>query len=143
MSVNASLRAQREALVLEHITAENRNDVEAALKTFTRPKYDMRALGGGVIEGWDPVRQHIAGFAISFPAVTYVADKIHHADDAVIVEYRITGTHQGQYPGIPANGATLDYPALAVFEFDGPELVGERVYMNTQGLEAEMRGGSS
>jgi steroid delta-isomerase-like uncharacterized protein len=143
MGIDADLRRQREALVLEHITAENQNDVEAALKTFTRPKYDMRSLGGGIIEGPDLVREHIAGFAVSFPAVTYVAEKIHHADDAVIVQYRITGTHQGQYPGIPANGAVIDHPAVAFFEFDGPDLVGERVYMDNLGLQAQLRGEAS
>jgi steroid delta-isomerase-like uncharacterized protein len=140
---NGSLRAHREELVIRHIDAENRNDTETALKTFTRPKYDLRAVEGPVIEGADPVRELIASFGTSLPSVTYVAEKVHHADDAVIVEYSITGRHDGEYNGIPPSGATVDYPAIAVYEFDGPDLVCERIYLNVRGLESQLRGKDS
>ena len=140
MIVSAEIRAHREALVLEHIGAENVKDTERAMQTFTRPKYDLRAVDGEVIEGEDGVRDLIDAMRVTTPGVTYIADKIHHTDDAVIVEYRITGRHEGIYRGIGPTGAELNYPALAIFEFDGTDLVGERPYLNVQGLEAQMRG---
>ena len=140
MTPSDNLRAHRENLVLEHIRAESARDVETAVRTFTRPKYDLRAIEGSVIEGGDAVRMLIQGMTESLPSVTYVAEHIHHADDAVIVEYRITGCHDGQYAGIPATGAALDYPAVAIYEFEGPDLVEERLYLNLRGLEAQMRG---
>ena len=82
----SDLRAHREALVLRHIDAENRNDAETALATFTRPKYDLRAVEGPEIEGEDAVRELIESFGTSMPALTYVATELHHADKAVIVE---------------------------------------------------------
>lgn len=111
---NHDLRAHREALVLRHIDAENRNDAETALATFTRPKYDLRAVEGPEIEGEDAVRELIESFGTSMPALTYVATELHHADKAVIVEYRITGRHEGEYNGIAPTGSTVDYPALAI-----------------------------
>ena len=143
MTADEGLRRQREQLVLKHINAESANDVETALQTFTTPMYDLRPLGGEVIEGEGPVRELIAGFSTTLPSVTYVADKIYHADDAVIVEYRVTGTHDVEYLGIPPNGAKLDHPAIAIYQFDGPNLIGEKIYMNTQGLEAQLRGEAS
>jgi steroid delta-isomerase-like uncharacterized protein len=140
MTAEQNLRMQREELVLKHINAESANDVETALRTFTTPKYDLRPLGGEVIEGEGPVRELITGFSTTLPSVTYIADKIHHADDAVIVEYRVSGTHDVEYLGIPPNGAQLDHPAIAIYQFDGPNLVGEKIYMNVQGLEAQLRG---
>jgi steroid delta-isomerase-like uncharacterized protein len=140
MGVEEPLRTQREELVIKHINAESANDVETALETFTIPRYDLRPLGGDVIEGVEQVRDLIAGFSTTLPSVTYVADKIHHADDAVIVEYRVNGTHDADYLGIPASGAKLDHPAIAIYQFDGPNLVGEKIYMNVQGLEAQLRG---
>jgi steroid delta-isomerase-like uncharacterized protein len=142
MTLSDSLRTHREKLVLEHINAESAQDVETAVRTFTRPRYDLRAIEGGIIEGEDAVRALIQGMTSSMPSVTYVADQIHHADDAVIVEYRITGRHDGEYAGIPATGATLDYPAVAIYEFDGSDLVEERLYLNLRGLEAQLRGES-
>jgi SnoaL-like domain len=135
-----SLREHRENLVRRHIDAENRNDPDTALATFTRPKYDLRAVEGDVIEGAGPVHDLIASFATSLPSITYVANTVHHADDAVIVEYRITGRHEGSYNRIAPTGAAVDYPAIAVYQFDGPDLVCERLYLNMRGLEAQLRG---
>ena len=135
-----NLRAHREELVIRHIDAENRNDPDTALATFTRPKYDLRAVEGPVIEGAEAVHELIASFGTSLPAITYVARKIHHADDAVIVEYQITGPHEGDYNGIAATGARVDYPAIAVYEFEDEHLVCERLYLNMRGLEAQMQG---
>jgi predicted ester cyclase len=134
------LRSHREELVVRHIDAESRNDAETALKTFTRPRYDLRAVEGTVIEGVDAVHGLIESFGTSLPSMSYIADKIHHADDAVIVEYRITGRHDAEYNGIAPTGAKVDYPAIAVYEFDGPDLVCERLYMNMRGFEAQLRG---
>jgi steroid delta-isomerase-like uncharacterized protein len=139
-STGDSLRAQREELVLRHIDAENRNDAQTALDTFTRPKYDLRAVEGDVVEGADGVRALIESFSDALPSITYVADKIHHADHAVIVEYRITGRHDGTYNGVPPSGVEVNYPAIAVYEFDGTDLVCERIYINLRGLEDQMRG---
>jgi steroid delta-isomerase-like uncharacterized protein len=135
-----NLRARREELVIRHIEAENRNDPDTALATFTRPKYDLRAVEGPVIEGAEAVHELIASFGTSLPAITYVARNIHHADDAVIVEYQITGPHEGEYNGIAPTGKKVDYPAIAVYEFDGEDLICERIYLNMRGLEAQMQG---
>ena len=137
---STELRAHREELVLRHIDAENRNDPDTALATFTRPKYDLRAVEGPVIEGDGPVHELIASFGTSLPSVTYVARHLHHADDAVIVEYQITGRHDGDYNGIAPTGAEVDYPAIAVYEFEDRDLVCERLYLNLRGLEAQLRG---
>lgn len=134
------LRARRHEIVLRHIDAENRNDPDTALATFTRPMYDLRAVEGPIVEGAEPVHELIASFGISLPAITYVATTVHHADNAVIVEYRITGRHAGEYNGIAPTGAVVDYPAIAVYEFDGVDLVCERLYLNMRGLEAQLRG---
>ncbi|QRY42723.1 nuclear transport factor 2 family protein [Mycolicibacterium boenickei] len=133
-------RARRHEIVLRHIDAENRNDPDTALATFTRPMYDLRAVEGPIIEGAEPVRELIASFGVGLPAITYVATAIHHADHAVIVEYRITGHHAGEYNGIVPTGAAVDYPAIAVYEFDGVDLICERLYVNMRGLEAQLRG---
>jgi steroid delta-isomerase-like uncharacterized protein len=135
-----SIRARREEIVLRHIDAENHNDAQTALDTFTRPRYDLRAVEGEVVDGADAVRALIESFSGALPSITYVADKVHHADDAVIVEYRITGRHDGTYNGVPPSGAEVNYPAIAVYEFAGTDLVCERIYVNLRGLENQMRG---
>jgi predicted ester cyclase len=53
---------------------------------------------------------------------------MHHADEAVIGEARITGTHSGTFAGIPPTGRQIDVPMAAIFEFDEDRLLCEKVY---------------
>ena len=39
-----------------------------------------------------------------FPDFHAEGEKFHHADDAVIVEARVTGTHTGEFAGSPRPG---------------------------------------
>ncbi len=51
------------------------------------------------------------------------------AEDAVVLEVRLTGTHLGSWRGLPATGRRIDIPICAIFTFDaGDRLAGERIY---------------
>ena len=52
------------------------------------------------------------------------------ADDGVFGETVITGTHNGEWAGIPATGRHVEAPAAAIFEFDEDRLLCEKVYMD-------------
>jgi hypothetical protein len=55
---------------------------------------------------------------------------VHHADDAIVVEGTFTGTHEGTWRGLPATGRRVDFPMLIVFPFDGPAMMGERIFFD-------------
>jgi steroid delta-isomerase-like uncharacterized protein len=135
-----ALRAHREALVLEHVAAENDKDVERVMRTFTRPCYDLAVAGGGLVEGDAAVRLLQARNWTAFTGVRYEPVRLHHADDAVILEYRVRGRHVGNYLGVPPTEAPIDVPAIAVFDFEGRDLVCERPYVNQAMLLAQMKG---
>jgi steroid delta-isomerase-like uncharacterized protein len=119
------LRERRQAIVLEHIAAENRHDVEATIATFDRPRYEVN---GEPSEGEAAVRELLQSLMDGFPDFHAEVDKLHHSDEAVFGEARITGTHNGTFAGIPATGKPIDVPMAAIFEFDGDRLLCEKVY---------------
>jgi predicted ester cyclase len=53
---------------------------------------------------------------------------MRHADDAVFGETIITGTHDGEWAGIPPSGRRIEVPAAGIFEFDEDRLLCEKVY---------------
>ena len=55
---------------------------------------------------------------------------LHHADDAVLVEAVIRGTHKGPLRSLPPTGREFELPILAIFMFDGDRLLCERVYFD-------------
>ena len=54
----------------------------------------------------------------------------HHADTAVIVEIRMTGTQKAPWAGIPATSRRMDVRVACIFEFEDDGLVCEKVYFD-------------
>jgi predicted ester cyclase len=65
-----------------------------------------------------------------FPDFQFHPQAIHHANDAVVVEGRFTGTHLGSWRGLPATGRKVDFPLIIVFQFEGDDMVCERTYFD-------------
>lgn len=55
---------------------------------------------------------------------------LHHADEAVIVEFTLSGTHQGSMFGEKASGRSFTAQMAAFFLFEGDRLVCERTYQD-------------
>jgi hypothetical protein len=110
VTASKSLRALREAIVLEHLEAENEGEFEAAVGVFDRPRWEVVATGE-VLEG----RAAVVGYYERAPGSRSQVDSLHHADGAVIVELRLDGD---------AGRAR----SSVFFLFDGARLVGKRVY---------------
>jgi steroid delta-isomerase-like uncharacterized protein len=122
-----SLRQRREAIVRQHAEAENRHDVEATIATFHHPRYEVN---GDPSDGAEAVRELLQGMMHGLPDLHIDTVKLRHADDAVIIEGLITGTHDGEWAGIPPTGRRVEVPVAAIFEFDGDRLLCEKVYMD-------------
>jgi steroid delta-isomerase-like uncharacterized protein len=127
--MSTDLRTRREAVVREHMESENRRDFEATLRTFAHPRYELVATGQ-VFDGADAVRQYYAASRGAFPDQRNVVHALHHADDAVIVEFDLLGTHGGEFLGTPPTGRTFTCRMAAVFLFAGDRIVCERVYFD-------------
>ena len=129
MTIDQPLRARREAVVREHVEAENRHDIEAAVATFDRPRYEVMPLGEAN-EGAAAVRELLQGMMDGFPDFNAKVLRMHHADDAVICEVRMTGTHDGPWAGVPATGHRMDVPMACIFDFEEDRLVCEKLYFD-------------
>jgi len=137
--MDSDLRARREALVRRHLDAENRHDVEGTVATMARPHYDVVAWGMQV-DGADDVAKFLGEYFTSMPGIVAEAERIHHADDAVVVEVWTHGSHTGDWQGIPANGNPIDIRSIGIFYFDGEDMIGEKVMADTDTLVRQMRG---
>jgi predicted ester cyclase len=124
--MDSSLRSMREAVVREHIDSENRHDFEATVRTFSRPRYEVTPTAE-VHDGADAVLAFLLESHDGFPNFALTIEKMHVAEDAIIVETRFVGTHTGAWKGLPPTGREVDYMMCNVFEFDGPDLVCERL----------------
>lgn len=69
----------------------------------------------------DDVREHLAGLLNGFPDLDLEIVTLHHADDAVIVEGRMRGTHEGVFAGLAPTGRRMDMCAAIFYRFEGDD----------------------
>jgi steroid delta-isomerase-like uncharacterized protein len=126
----AAVRRKRESIVREHMDSENRHEFDATLATFHHPRYELIATDE-VYDGPEEVARYFEETRGAFPDQRNELVALHHADDGVLVEAIVRGTHKGTLRSLPPTGREFELPILAFFVFEGSDkLVCERVYFD-------------
>ena len=133
----ATLRQRREAIVREHIDAENAHDVARAIATFHHPRYEVAPFGSPN-EGAESVHQLLSGMFAAFPDFHVAVPRLHHADEAVVVEFVMTGTHRGRFADLEPTGRRISVPLVGIFDFDGDRLMCEKVFFDMATLMRQL-----
>ena len=125
-----ALREAREQLVRRHMEAENVHDYDTVIGTFSHPRYELVATDR-THDGEEEVRDYFRESRTAFPDQRNELISLRHADDAVIVEFWLLGTHRGPLLGMQPTGRPFKCRMTAFFIFDGTKLVCERVYFDS------------
>lgn len=123
------VRAERERLVREHMESENVHAFDRTLATFSHPRYELIPTGQ-VHDGAEEVMRYFRESRSAFPDQRNELIALHHADDAVIAEFWLLGTHKGELAGMKPTGREFRCRMAAFFFFEGTNLVCERVYFD-------------
>lgn len=130
MSVPEETRQERERIVREHMEAENALEMDRALETFAHPRYEIMATGQ-VYDGPEEVNRYYRESRETFPDQRNELISLRHAEDAVIVEFWLLGTHKGALGRLKPTGREFRCRMTAFFIFEGTGLVCERVYFDS------------
>ena len=128
-SISKERRTARIAIVEQHIRLENEHDLEGLLRTFgDSARYDDEAWDEHY-EGPKGVRLFYEQLLKALPDLEIEIQHKHVADDAILVEVLIRGTHLGSWRGLPATGRRVQFPLCGVYTFDADDrLAGEKIY---------------
>jgi predicted ester cyclase len=123
------LRLQREATIVSLLDVEQNLDIERLAQIFPHPRYEL--IGNNrVYEGLEVCARYLKERRNAFPDYRAEPIALHHADDAVIAEAWVTGTHVGRIEAIDPSGKGFRFRMAAFFLFDGPRLVCVRNYFD-------------
>jgi steroid delta-isomerase-like uncharacterized protein len=136
---SATLRERRERIVREHMEAENHHDFDFALGTFDHPRYELIPTDE-VFDGPEEVSEYYRRTRAAFPDQRNENVVMHYADDAVIVEFDLLGTHEGEIRGIPPTGKSFRarMVALFLFEPESDRIAIERIYFDQATIMAQL-----
>ena len=133
------LSERRAQVVRDHMDSENRLAFDETLATFVHPRYELIATGT-VYDGEDEVSAYYASSRTAFPDQRNEIQSIRYADDAVIVEFDLLGTHSGPFLGIAPTGREFRCRMAAFFIFeDGTDRIEcERVYFDASTILTQL-----
>lgn len=138
-TLSTELRAQREEIVRRHMESENVHDFATTMATFEHPRYEIIATGQ-IYDGPEEVQRYFRESRTAFPDQRNELISLRHADDAVITEFWLLGTHKGPLMGMEPTGREFRCRVTAFFIFDDKGLVCERVYFDTATILRQLTG---
>ena len=109
--------------------SENRHEFDVTMSTFDHPRYEIIPTGE-VYDGEDEVGEYFRITRTAFPDQRNELIALHHADDAVVAEFDLKGTQQGELRGLAPTGKEFTCRCVALFLFEEDRLVCERVYFD-------------
>lgn len=128
--IDAKAREHREATLRALLEAQNRHDVAASVACFAHPRYEL--VGNQrVYDGSDEVTRYYESTFAAFPDLGFELITAHHADEALVVEMWMSGSHLGSRRDFEATGKHFRCRMAAVFQFQGTSLIGARIYYDT------------
>jgi steroid delta-isomerase-like uncharacterized protein len=114
-SIPKDRQSARIAIVEQHIRLENEHDLDGILSTFgDTARYDDEPWGEHYT-GRNRVRLFYEQLMTALPDLEIEVQHRHVADDAVLVEVIIRGTHLGGWRGLPATGRRIEFPLCGVY----------------------------
>ena len=71
------------------------------------------------------VKEFFRMFMAAFPDLRMDPEDVLASGDKIVARIRATGTHQGEFMGIPATGKSIDVQAIDIVRFDDDGLARE------------------
>lgn len=141
MTATDDLDQRRLETVREHMESENRHEFDVTMATFDHPRYEIIPTGE-VFDGPEEVARYFQTTRAAFPDQRNENADLRVADNAVVAEFDLLGTHQGELRGVAPTGRSFRCRMCAIFEF-GPgseRIICERVYFDAATIMAQLLG---
>lgn len=124
----------------EHMASENQGRFDDTLASFTHPRYELIGTGQ-VYDGAEQVKEYYARSRAVFPDQRNEVRSLLNAQDTVVVEFDLLGTHLGSLTGEEPTGRSFRCSMVALFEFEpgGEGIVCERVYFDSETIYGQLR----
>lgn len=112
---------ENKALVIRFLDALDRGDIAEAASCFDGDRYYSHAYEADLAGTWEQQKANFRANTWSDVDVERVA--IVAEDDRVAYHASFTGTHTGEFLGIPARGARVTIPMLETWRIEGNKIV--------------------
>jgi len=113
-----------------------------ALTEIIHPNYRYEGPDGAQLHGLDELQLLVTGYRAGFSDFHVTITSEIAAGDLVAMTMMLTGTHDGEFDGIPATGARLSLPLAVFTRVENGRIVEDREFYDTGTMLAQLGLGS-
>jgi steroid delta-isomerase-like uncharacterized protein len=128
------MTAELNTLIMERFTREFLTTGDAALaEEFLSPDIVLH-FAGQQQRGRDKYLAVVAANADTFEHLVWRVEEMVAGGDAVAVRYTMTGTHRGEFAGVPPTGKAVVAQSMAFYRLADGQIVEERAQLDMLGI---------
>ena len=88
----------------------------------------------GQRQGREGLKEVIAMMRAAFPDIHWVTEETVEQDEKVVSRFTWTGTHRGEFLGIPATGKSVNVKGVVIDRVVAGQMTDSRILMDTFGM---------
>ena len=88
----------------------------------------------GTHRGRRAIQEHYEQWNTSFPSSELTVNTVIAENDQAAVFFKVAGTHQGDFLGLPATGKRIEFQGVLLQRFENNQIVHERRIYDFSGL---------
>lgn len=117
----------------DFLKAFSSTDVDRILTFFTDDAYyeDVPSVENGwdvPLRGHEMIRESLVDTFQALPDLAFELVSASSAGNRMVIEWIMTGTHEGDFPGLPATGRTISIRGVSLIELEGGKIAWDRDY---------------
>lgn len=113
----------------DYLETFNRRDWDHFTSLFA-PQYSYTGGDGQTEQGPEAGLAVAQMFAAAMSDARIEIRTVHVAGNTAIVEFEGSGTHDGDFMGIPASGRKVVMPVVTILDIEGGKITAEREFMD-------------
>lgn len=122
MSTEQQSYRERVERISNAIIEAYNNGEPSRIDGFFADDFVCHLTGGGEVNGPEAYKDRIRSMRTAFPDFRKEQEFLVVEGEEAAVQYRWSGTHDGEFMGIPATGKTVETTSVALFRLDGERL---------------------
>ncbi|HXV72832.1 MAG TPA: ester cyclase [Acidimicrobiia bacterium] len=110
-----------------------------AICAVCHPDFEMiKGVANPAPRGIEGTKELISGLRTAFPDLTATVDEQIAEGDKVVSVVTMTGTHKGDFMGMPATGRSFTIPGVSIWEVRGGQLISEWVNWDSMAMMQQL-----
>ena len=93
---------------------------------------------GGEVHGPDALEAYVRELRTAFPDFTITPEVLLEDAEIVMTEWTATGTHEGEFNGLPPTGRTFEHRGMSKFVIADGRIQEERMYYDPREIAEQL-----